>query len=93
MNNISVGDVVLSIAGRDKGKCMIVVNVDDKFVYVVDGKIRKVSALKRKNPKHLKKVKDLACIELAERIRGKKAVGNDRVKKALNAVANKIEEM
>ena len=92
MNNISVGDVVLSTAGRDKGKCMIVVDVNVKDIYVVDGKIRKVSALKKKNPKHLKKVKDLACIELAERIRNKKAVGNDRVKKALKDVVNKKEE-
>ena len=92
MNNISVGDVVISTAGRDKGKCMIVCDVNANRVYVVDGKIRKVSALKSKNPKHLKKVKDLACFELAERIRNKQAVGNDRVKKALNAVVNIIEE-
>ena len=92
MKNISVGDVVLSMAGRDKGENMIVVDVNEKFVYVVDGKKRKVSNLKKKNLKHLEKVKDLACFELAERIRDKQAVSNDKVKKAIKSVVNKKEE-
>ncbi len=85
MDNIFVGDVVKSVAGRDKGKVLLVIAVGERIT-VIDGKMRKVSAPKQKNPKHLEKVKDSALIELAERIRNKEAVGNDRVKKALKTV-------
>lgn len=92
MNEIKIGDVVKSVAGRDKGKIMLSVEVVNNIVYVTDGKVRKVCNLKKKNAKHLKKVEDLACFELAERIRNKQAVGNDTIKKALKDVVNKIEE-
>lgn len=85
MNNIFVGDVVKSVAGRDKGKFMLVIAVSERIT-VVDGRLRKVSAPKQKNPKHLIKVKDSAFVEIAEKIRNKQAVGNDRVKKALKTV-------
>ena len=92
MNEIKVGDVVKSVAGRDKGRIFLSVEVTNNIVYVTDGKVRKVSHLKKKNVKHLKKVEDLACFELAERIRNKGTVGNDRVRKALKDVVNKKEE-
>lgn len=85
MNNIFVGDVVKSVAGRDKGKFMLVIAVGERIT-VIDGKLRRVSTPKQKNPKHLIKVKNSALVELAEKIRNKQAVGNDRVKKALKTV-------
>jgi ribosomal protein L14E/L6E/L27E len=85
MNNIFVGDVVKSVAGRDKGKFMLVIAVGERIT-VIDGKLRRVSTPKKKNPKHLIKVKNSALVELAEKIRNKQAVGNDRVKKALKTV-------
>ena len=92
MNNISVGDVVISVAGRDKGKGFLVVEVKDDRLYLTDGKMRKVSGLKGKNPKHVKRVESSALHELAERIRNKECVGNDKVKKAICSVINKKQE-
>ena len=51
---ISVGDIVLSTKGRDKDQYFLVVDKLDKIVYLADGKYRKVTALKKKNVKHLK---------------------------------------
>ena len=48
-----VGRIVCSKAGRDKGYFMIVVDSDEKFVYVCDGKERPLERPKRKNKKHL----------------------------------------
>lgn len=52
--NFSAGDIVLSKAGRDKNKHFIVLEViDDNFVLVADGDLRRVDNPKRKKCKHL----------------------------------------
>ena len=48
------GQVIKSTAGRDKGYLMTVVASDEKFIYVCDGKERRLEKPKRKNPKHIK---------------------------------------
>ena len=51
---ISPGDIVLSIAGRDKGCYFAVKSVDGEFALICDGKKRKTDNPKRKKVKHLK---------------------------------------
>ena len=48
-----VGKIVYSISGRDKGKYMAVINCDKNYVWVADGKERKLETPKRKNIKHI----------------------------------------
>ncbi len=47
------GQVIRSVAGRDKGYLMAVTDSDGKYVYVCDGKERRLSGPKRKNPRHV----------------------------------------
>ena len=47
------GELVVCTAGREKDRLMCVVESDEKYVYVCDGKERKLDNPKRKNPKHL----------------------------------------
>lgn len=47
------GSVVISKAGRDKGKFLAVVRTDGKSVYVADGGERPLERPKRKNRIHL----------------------------------------
>lgn len=47
------GQVVKSCAGRDSDSLMVVVKSDEACVYVCDGKERRLSKPKRKNPKHV----------------------------------------
>ncbi len=49
------GELVVCTAGREKDKLMCVVNADEKYVYVCDGKERTLDKPKRKNPRHLTK--------------------------------------
>lgn len=49
------GDLVVCTAGREKEKLMCVTEYDGKYVYVCDGKERKLNNPKRKNPKHVMK--------------------------------------
>lgn len=49
-----IGNVVLSLAGKEKGQLFVIVNLDDKFAYLSDGKRLKASKPKRKSFKHIK---------------------------------------
>ena len=48
-----VGKIVYSNKGRDKGKYLVVINCDENYVWVADGKERKLQSPKRKNIKHI----------------------------------------
>ena len=48
-----IGEFVYVRAGRDKGKCFIILSCDDTFMYICDGKRRKVEKPKMKSIKHL----------------------------------------
>lgn len=51
--DIVKGSVVKSKAGHDKDSFLVVVNFDEKWYYICDGKHHKLENPKRKNPKHL----------------------------------------
>ena len=52
-----IGMIVRSMAGRDKGKYMVILSVKDGFVYLADGKERKLGSAKKKNIKHVSMTK------------------------------------
>lgn len=47
------GSVVKALAGRDQGSFFVAVAAEDRFVYIADGKERKLGSPKRKNVKHI----------------------------------------
>lgn len=54
MNNMySLGQIVFSKCGRDKGKPFIIISIEDEYVYLVDGNLRKVDNPKLKKKKHI----------------------------------------
>lgn len=91
IDRINIGDIVLSTTGRDKGNYFLVVDEKENFLFIVDGKKRKVKASKKKNKKHLKSVVVAGLYDLAIRIKNGEAVGNEKVFKAINRTT-KIEE-
>lgn len=54
MAEISIGSVVVSLRGNDKGRIMMVIGKSGKYLLVCDGKKRKKASPKRKNPCHLR---------------------------------------
>ncbi len=51
---LSIGQIVKSRAGRDKGGVFLVYElVDNEYVLLVDGKLRKIDNPKKKKQKHL----------------------------------------
>ena len=56
LSDIQIADVVMSTAGRDKGKLFYVIDVDPVFLNLVNGKDRTLDKPKRKKRKHIQKV-------------------------------------
>lgn len=52
-NKYSLGQIVFSKCGRDQGKPFIIVSIEDEYVYLVDGDLRKVDNPKLKKHKHI----------------------------------------
>lgn len=55
---IKTGGVILSLAGHDKGRLMLVVGAEgdknSRFILVADGKERKLASPKKKNARHIR---------------------------------------
>ena len=61
------GQIVRSKKGRDEGEIFIILDIiDDKYVYLVDGKLRKLCKPKRKKVKHLYIYKDIIDLDLKD---------------------------
>ena len=56
---IKIGDVVIAIAGKEKNQKFVVVNFDENYYYIANGKRVKVSKPKKKNAKHIQKASKL----------------------------------
>jgi len=55
--DISIGQLVKSKAGRDKDRTFIIIAIiDDQYVTIVDGDLRRVEKTKRKKIRHLSKI-------------------------------------
>ena len=90
---VSSGDIVLSTKGRDKGKYFLVVKVEGKIAHISDGKVRRVTALKKKNVKHLKSVKFAVLTDIADCIEKGQPVGNQKLNKLIKSqIQNKQED-
>ena len=75
---IRTGRVVISSAGHDKGRFMLVVGADGDRILVADGKERRLEHPKRKNIRH---VRAISCsIEL-------EGLTDKKLRKTLNAMS------
>lgn len=52
-----IGDIAISLAGHDKDHAYIIVDAEDEFVRLCDGRIRTLKNPKKKNIKHIQIVK------------------------------------
>ena len=80
--DIGVGSVVLSKQGRDKGNYFLVVAVGDGVVYLADGGMRRLSAPKKKNVKHVSD-SGVRLDNIAQKLANKSKVFDSEVKSAL----------
>lgn len=87
-----LGLLVVSAAGRDKGRYYIITEIlDDTTVAVADGVYRPVSKPKRKNIRHLMMTR-IVDKYLSKRLLEGTGVSNEEVREALKASNNAKSE-
>lgn len=80
--DILIGQVVKSKAGRDKDKLFLVLDiVDDNYVMLVDGKLRKLENPKKKKIKHLMIYKSV--IDDLSEVKANNEINNAYIRKVL----------
>lgn len=81
--DLKIGQVVKSKAGRDKSRVFVISEIiDDSFVLVVDGDLRKLSSPKKKKIKHLV-VYNTVLEEFANMLESNKKINDATVRKLL----------
>lgn len=85
---IDKSSLVVSKAGRDQGQLFYVIDTDEQYVYLADGKSRKLEKPKRKKRKHVEQVPRTES-RIAEKIRNGEKVLNSELRKELASFGQK----
>lgn len=83
--NKYIGCFATSIAGHDHNNIYVIIAADDEYVYLVDGKIRKVNNPKKKKLKHVQLIKRTDDT-IAGRINNNVALSNEDIKYAIKNI-------
>ncbi len=86
---ISKSDIILSTAGRDQGKLFYVIETDGVYVFLANGKERKLERPKRKKLKHVRKI-PRAESRVARKLRSGEKVLNSELRRDLAAFSQEI---
>ena len=84
--DIVKSNIVKSTAGRDEGDLFFVLDIQEEFLLLADGKRRRVENPKRKKRKHVTLVGESHSV-VAEKIRSSEKITNSELRKALAAVS------
>ncbi len=85
-NSLEIGRVVMSKAGRDRGRHFVVVDkVDAEYVMIADGDLRRIDNPKKKKYKHLKAKKELISSLQAKIVSGEPIL-NSEIRSSLEAL-------
>ena len=85
---VDKSSLIVSKAGRDKGQLFYVIDTDEQYVYLADGKSRRLEKPKRKKRKHVEQVPRTAS-RIAEKIRNGEKVLNSELRKELASIGQK----
>lgn len=83
--SIEVARVVVSAAGRDRGRAFVVLAMEGEFAHVADGRLRKVEKPKKKKLKHLR-AKPEYIPTVLEKLSGEKRVLDSEIRNGLDAL-------
>lgn len=86
---MKLGEVVISISGHDMGEWYIVKQVDEQFVFLIDGKNRPLLKPKKKKIKHVIKANYFAE-KIAQKLAQKAYIQDAEVRKTLKFFKNNI---
>ncbi|MGN1235580.1 MAG: RNA-binding protein [Christensenellaceae bacterium] len=81
----AVGDVVVSISGRDEGRVYLVVKTEENFIWGSDGNFRRLANPKKKKWKHIKPL-SASSPSIGEKLKSGKQVFDSEIYSALRAI-------
>ena len=85
---VAKSSLVVSKAGRDQGQLFYVIDADEQYVYLADGKSRRLEKPKRKKRKHIEQIPRTES-RIAEKIRNGEKVLNSELRKELASFGQK----
>ena len=85
---VDKSSLVVSKAGRDQGQLFYVIDADEQYVYLVDGKSRKLEKPKPKPRNHVQAAFQTES-RIAEKIRNGEKVLNSELRKELASFGQK----
>lgn len=86
-DDFSKGQIVFSKKGRDKGGAFIVCDFDSDYVWLVDGKIRKLNKPKKKKKIHIQITKNVDA-DIQQRLENNLQLLDADLRKALAGYSN-----
>ena len=90
LSDLTIADVVISTAGRDAGALFYVLEADDTWLSLVNGKDRTIEKPKRKKRKHTSKVLRSET-RVAEKLRAGDKVLNSELRRDLAYISQKMQ--
>ena len=90
LSDIQIADVVKATAGREKGKLFYVLNVDDQYLLLGNGKDRTLEQPKRKKRRHVDKVLRSET-RVAQKLRQGDKVLNSELRRDLAYLSQKMQ--
>ena len=90
LSDLTIADVVVSTAGRDQGSLFYVLEADDIWLTLANGKDRRIEKPKRKKRKHASKVLRSET-RVAEKLRAGDKVLNSELRRDLAYIGQKMQ--
>ena len=87
---IDLAHIVISLSGRDKGRLFIVCDTDANFVYLADGRLRRIESPKKKRRKHVRFVSDFET-RAGEKLKLGDKVLSSEIRRALSDYVKSME--
>ena len=88
--DLTIADVVVSTAGRDEGSLFYVLEADETYLLLADGKGRRIEKPKRKKRKHTTKVLRSET-RVAEKLRAGDKVLNSELRRDLAYLSREMQ--
>ena len=88
--DLTIADVVVSTAGRDAGNLFYVLEADETYLTLADGKGRTIEKPKRKKRKHTNKVLRSET-RVADKLRNGDKVLNSELRRDLAYLSQKLQ--
>lgn len=89
MATCKIGEFAKSKAGHDKEKIFIIINKEEEYVYLVDGKSRILDKPKKKKIKHIQVINQIDE-ELQRKLETNLILRDEDIKRAIKSYKQKI---